>query len=1277
LTFAWSAAFAAGPPLPEMAVPKVLRPPVIDGKMAPGEWDRAAACSGFVKAFEGGLAKAQSTAWIAYDDTYIYVAFRNYRGPQLGFLTVAGRRADEDRIVADPSNEVWITPPAAPQATYQSVFNAYPAVFDVKMIPSVGSSSKAWSGKWEVASSQDAESWTVEARAPLEAFGVAHIADGAEWRGLFATDILADGDKFRAWAPGGAFADIPRHGFLHFTASGPAFQLLDMDTVFSGRPELSMAVAGATSGRSPVRVTVRYGSGVESGVNDVVLNKTVDPAPGATERLSISADLAGRASGFCEITAKSGERVLYHQTFPFVVNGFVRRPPAVTKTTPYDQAFGLEASYAPLSKKLLVRIDRYYMPRRTQIASGRVSLIDPRSNRTVAERPIAAFFQDFSEFPVDLKDLQVPVETQQDWERVKLRKDPAGAVPPLEFRLRAVLTSKDGKEEASAAIPVKLLGYQFSWMPNQIGVSDSVLGPWTPLEHSQGTVSVWNKKYTLDATGLAAKIVNGGAPQLAGPMKLEAVADGKTLVFAGPQVALEKQTAAAADFKGQAQAGPLSLKVNTRVEFDGFVMNTMTVESTKANVSRLSLVVDLPEREAPYFVTTSGGWSSYFGKTPDRWDSRESSITSMVGNFVPYILLTDSERGFCWFADNEKGWRLDPAAPTQEVLRHGGLVTLRVNFINKAGPIERPMTVRYGWMATPQKPQPRGWRGYLIGSQKYFPQATPVFWNDADWAVSWPYYSSPYPKNYEKSRMLLAQSAAKGVTGCVGNIAHAIARYVDYEGRQFPALASEWGITPGETGDGNVARSRGPNDFQLFHFDRWSKLSGLGCLYFDENYLTEDRNYLTGGAYLLPDERVQPGYNYLGLRDYNKRLRYMFHDNGKAAPNLWQHTTAGQAVYAWMPDVSMEAENVEPVDLTSDYLEALPASRLRSIGMGRNLGSAPFIMDQASRHGKGAIAQALAHQLVGWVLAHDALPEQTAFWPVLSSELELWRDDVRFLPYWEHGLGVEPVTAGVDVSAHVRTGNAVLWVVNENREDTQAVIKLDPAKLGLDASRPVVAYDAENRARYLIANGSLTVPVPKRMWRAVRLFQPRQLGGELAFVASFDNEPAADEAYGGRYPLGGELPTLVPGKEGQGLPIDRPVVFPLRQHIGTESGAIRLVFRAVEHSTGTLMSLGGLDLGLANGRITLSASGKAVAPVGPVAAGPGWNELALSWQGHELQVAYNGAEAFVAPLAPLPLVGCGRGFEIRDPSRHIEPSAVRFGPLRGTVIDDLRMALKP
>ena len=274
---------------------------------------------------------------------------------------------------------------------------------------------------------------------------------------------------------------------------------------------------------------------------------------------------------------------------------------------------------------------------------------------------------------------------------------------------------------------------------------------------------------------------------------------------------------------------------------------------------------------------------------------------------------------------------------------------------------------------------------------------------------------------------------------------------------------------------------------------------------------------------------MQPGYDYLGLREYNKRLRYMFRQNGKNMPNLWEHTTGGQAVYAWMPDVSMEAENVEPTDLTADYIEMLPSSRLRSVGMGRNLGSAPFIMCQALRHGKGEISKILVHQFVGWVLAHDVLPEGVPFWPPLAAQLELWRDDVKFLPWWQKGTGIDSTVSGVVASAHVRPGNAVLWVVNTNREDKAANLRIDAAKIGLDPGQPIQAYDAEDGTRYTITGGVLTVPVPKRMWRAVRLTQPRLLGRNVAFIADFEHEVAATEAWGDRYPLAIHCPNQLPG----------------------------------------------------------------------------------------------------------------------------------------------------
>lgn len=1283
-------------PLPRMRVPGTIHPPVIDGVMDAGEWDRAAACTGFVTAFDGKLAKIQSTAWLTYDDQYIYVAFRNFRGPELSFISARARRNDDDAIVYDPSNEIWFSPPGTPETTYQTVLNVYPAVLDAKLIPSLGYSSKSWSGKWEVASRQNADSWTVEARAPISSFGVDRIADGSAWRALFTTDVLAEPDKFRAWAPGGAFADIPRHGLIEFTNDGPAFQLLSVDSVFAGRPTIDVAVVGAVRLQSTVRVSARFGRAVGPGAGDLVVSQDVVAGPGQRRNFQLAADLlqAGWKSGFCEITASTGDSILYHQVFPFVVDRSVRTPPAMIATTPYQQPFGLTASYAPLSKKLLVKIDRYYMQARSSVAGGSVVLIDPQTGQSVTQSPIGRFEKDYSEFSLDLQDVAVPAETEQDWEQTHLRTPLGSTRPPpaaessghsAEYQLKAVLTDRSGKPVASTSVPVKLQGYQFSWLPNDIGISDRAITPWRSITWQDGLVSLWNKTYSMNGAGLADRIVNSARPQLAGPMALEAVIDGHTVTLTGPAPAAVRTSPAAIDLAGEARASNLTVNTNTRVEFDGFVWNTMTVQPTKGNVGRLSLVVAMPESEGSLFVTTSGGWSSSFGDTPEKWDSRESSLPSMKGNFVPYIFLTDSERGFTVFADNEKGWRLDPALPTQELRRHDGLVTVRVHFINRPGPIDRPLTIQYGWMVTPQKPQPAEWRGYVIDYKKYFPQSTPVYWNDADWDVLWPYYSSPYPHSYEKSRTLLNGNSSHGVTGCVGNIAHAIARYVDYKGRHFEALAADWGNVPGKTDNGDIARSRGPNDFDLFHFDRWSKLSGLGCLYFDENYLSEDWNYLTGGAYLLPDGKVQPGYDYLGLREYNKRLRYMFYSNGKPAPNLWEHTTGGHAVYAWMPDVSMEGENVEPTDLSSDYIDRLPSSRLRSIGMGRNLGAAPFVMCQASRHASGEVSKFLVHQFVGWVLAHDVLPEQVAFWPPLAAELELWRDDVRFLPWWVKGSGVESTVSGILASAHLRTGEAVLWIVNTNHEDKIARIRIDARKIGLDPGVDIQAYDAEDGTRYPIADGVLTVAVPKRMWRAVRLSQPRLLGREIAFVADFEHEVAATEAWGGRYPLGDTLPQPVNGgKSGKGASLDTPLVFATRHHVSGAEGAISLDVRLGDSTGGNLVALGGLELRIANdgaldlrGSALLPNSGERGArqttPVTRCFADRAWHSLALAWSGRDVWVSCDGLAAASARLSmELRLSGMGRGPEIRDDRSSVEPAVIRFGPIHA-VIDNLRM----
>ncbi|MFQ5810213.1 MAG: hypothetical protein ACE5JM_11395, partial [Armatimonadota bacterium] len=396
-------------PLPEMVAAKTSAPPTIDGTLSPGEWDRAAACTGFTVAFQGNLSEVQSAAWITYDDRFIYVAMKNHRGEKTTLLRKRARKPDDGDIVFDPSNEIWLTPPSSPRATYQTLFNSYPGVFDAKKIPSVGYTAMSWTGRWEIAASETTEYWITEAKAPITSFGVEAIKNGDTWQALFATD-MGDRYGFRAWAPGGAFEEINRHGYVHFRDRGPVFQLLDIESVFTGKADLAMAVGAPAESSANVVVTVRLGGGILPADDDKVITRELAVDAGELQQFAVSADLTQMdlalttvtitkkpretkdvRSGYCEVTAETRKgEVLYHQVFPFVIcEEFVRRAPREIQRSPYETPIGVQAFHAPLNRKLLIKADRFYLPRREEAVRGLARLVDPKTGRVVAERPLA------------------------------------------------------------------------------------------------------------------------------------------------------------------------------------------------------------------------------------------------------------------------------------------------------------------------------------------------------------------------------------------------------------------------------------------------------------------------------------------------------------------------------------------------------------------------------------------------------------------------------------------------------------------------------------------------------------------------------------------------------------------------------------------------------------------------------------------------------------------------------------------------------------------------
>ena len=180
------------------------------------------------------------------------------------------------------------------------------------------------------------------------------------------------------------------------------------------------------------------------------------------------------------------------------------------------------------------------------------------------------------------------------------------------------------------------------------------------------------------------------------------------------------------------------------------------------------------------------------------------------------------------------------------------------------------------------------------------------------------------------------------------------------------------------------------------------------------------------------------------------------------------------------------------------------------------------------------------------------------------------------------------------------------------------------------------------------------------------------LGRNLGFVADFDHEVAATEAWGGRYPLGGSLPMPVDGgKSGKGASIETPLVFSTRHHVSGAEGSVSLDVRAKDSTDGTLITVGGLALKVGKGVLSLNGAtntGRAEVSDGE------WHSVTLTWSGKSVWVSCDGKLALLAKMnATLSLPGMGHGIEIRNHRDGTEPAVVTFGPMRA-IIDNLRMS---
>jgi len=495
-----------------------------------------------------------------------------------------------------------------------------------------------------------------------------------------------------------------------------------------------------------------------------------------------------------------------------------------------------------------------------------------------------------------------------------------------------------------------------------------------------------------------------------------------------------------------------------------------------------------------------------------------------AGNFRPYVWVGNFRRGLAFMADNDAGWVPDDsrAAPAIEVVREGGAVALVLNLVARPFSFDKPREVVFSLQATPVRPALNNERArrqhYSMSAgafSYYLPGFTGWSWNGQEylhWGLIRGHGSAPYPPNWDVSTWY-RKDTDRAMSGEEGFHQKNQWVYTPYQGQNtvmtYPEVedprmppgkqaADVYGylyphIALGLMEPGNAAGQMAAEDvdYRLWCYRNWIKHVGIKGMYFDLTQPCLVANPRAGFGYVidLPDRpelhgQEQPGFGLTRVRDFHKRLRTLFVENGVEHPYVWIHSTDGNMVSAFaFAGVLMDGENGPKVSAQ------LPISRKiapgRQQAMRCSAGGLPFI-----QMGFFKRAHESARDVGGWFLLHDVDHNGGSAIEInWKAGLDLKRPAV-FLPYWEpevaKALGAAP--AEVYASAMLQDDALSVVVYNRNNEKVDATVTLDLAALGIKKGKPI----------------TVTVPVLKSNYRFFRV----AAGADGAFAVS-ELEPEA------------------------------------------------------------------------------------------------------------------------------------------------------------------------
>ena len=623
--------------------------------------------------------------------------------------------------------------------------------------------------------------------------------------------------------------------------------------------------------------------------------------------------------------------------------------------------------------------------------------------------------------------------------------------------------------------------------------------------HADGAyaVSCWGRTYRFAPGSLLESVTAAGSGILHAPVRLTAVAGGRSVRFAAETIDEVASDLDEVVLQQRLTAANLDLRVQAHVEFDGMIRFDVEVSAADAvDLDSLSIEIPIRAEHAEYLYHFPGAWGTArnAGALPD---------TAVKMGFRPYVWLGDDDRGLAWFSESDRDWHVAPGTPATEVVRDGDRVVLTLHLISSpmrlAPESQRPLA----WDTAPELENAVIRDAAITGErgERYQPlrytfglQATPVKANEQG---AWDYrciHVGPAPPAFTEPLTLSPRFLDRCVQAGVRTVvlhqfwtdieAHTIPvdrerlhewveacherglKILLYYGFLISSAAPEWRDfgavcltmpsygypvfhtrTQPDQSAWVVCLNSAWQDFVADAIARTMDEFGIDGVYLDGmEFPAGCINTLHGCGSMRSDGSVAKSYPIFGVRSAMRRIH-----NAVKSVNPEGQINAHNSTCMVMPTLGFatsywDGEQFQDVRGIDNAATQLPLDAFRAEFMGRQWGvPAEFLCYGQGFTFEQAWAVTLIHDVPVRPMNQPGLEDldlASRIWRLMD---DFGRSQAEWLPYWSNAEYVRSDSPGIYVSLYRHPDNGVLAVVsNLNRERTTFALTVNWELLGMD-----------------------------------------------------------------------------------------------------------------------------------------------------------------------------------------------------------------------------------